>query len=422
MDMLSKAWMVFCYKCLDEVVHFCQRRGLDLSKNPRILDIIPDIYEKLRLIIERYSGDYQKLNQIEYFRIYIFSLLENCNRTIVLFKNAKDDILDSKSKVRFRLTRLSFIFLSHLKDLEALFPDNLFDVINFRITKPDAARWWASNFGTRAIVPWKLFESMLLQSFCISDNLLHALQLTIDVTCNHHVSIFEFDVFTRLFQPWNNVVSVWTALVILNPGYKAFMTYDEVGVFLEQYLVCPGPGSYVFRLSCTKFGRWVVGYIDNNLKIRQTVIQYKSLIQFLVDGERNGIFLYPNGDCIYRSHVLHSLLGEISHIHLKVTKEQYQLYLEIGSFFELCKICDENNKNVRLEPCGHLLCEHCLLQLHSFDVSQKCPFCRLEIKDIEAVIIDPFVPNDLTISQQHSFKFNNLNYAQLDVNNSDVED
>ena len=32
----------------------------------------------------------------------------------------------------------------------------------------------------------------------------------------------------------------------------------------------------------------------------------------------------------------------------------------MGSTFQLCKICAENNKDIRIEPCGHLLCTPCL--------------------------------------------------------------
>lgn len=32
----------------------------------------------------------------------------------------------------------------------------------------------------------------------------------------------------------------------------------------------------------------------------------------------------------------------------------------MGSTFQLCKICAENDKDVRIEPCGHLLCTPCL--------------------------------------------------------------
>ena len=55
----------------------------------------------------------------------------------------------------------------------------------------------------------------------------------------------------------------------------------------------------------------------------------------------------------------------------------------------MCKICAENDKDVKVEPCGHLLCHVCL---HNWLDSGRtdCPFCREEIRDSEAVVIDPF--------------------------------
>ena len=41
-------------------------------------------------------------------------------------------------------------------------------------------------------------------------------------------------------------------------------------------------------------------------------------------------------------------------------QEQLQLYWAMDSTFELCKICAESNKDVKIEPCGHLLCSRCL--------------------------------------------------------------
>jgi len=54
------------------------------------------------------------------------------------------------------------------------------------------------------------------------------------------------------------------------------------------------------------------------------------------------------------------LAAESPEDHVQVTEEQYELYCEMGSTFQLCKICAENDKDVRLEPCGHLLCTPCL--------------------------------------------------------------
>ena len=41
-------------------------------------------------------------------------------------------------------------------------------------------------------------------------------------------------------------------------------------------------------------------------------------------------------------------------------QEQLQLYWAMDSTFELCKICAEGNKDVKIKPCGHLLCSRCL--------------------------------------------------------------
>ena len=46
--------------------------------------------------------------------------------------------------------------------------------------------------------------------------------------------------------------------------------------------------------------------------------------------------------------------------HIQVTEEQYEIYVEMGSTFQLCKICAENDKDTKIEPCGHLMCHLCL--------------------------------------------------------------
>ena len=76
-------------------------------------------------------------------------------------------------------------------------------------------------------------------------------------------------------------------------------------------------------------------------------------------------------------------------VHVQVSEEQYEIYCEMGSTFQMCKICAENDKDMKLEPCGHLICHVCL---HSWMDSGRtdCPFCREEIRDTEQVIIDPF--------------------------------
>lgn len=66
-------------------------------------------------------------------------------------------------------------------------------------------------------------------------------------------------------------------------------------------------------------------------------------------------------------HTLHTVCSFTSYFKalthsflLSVQQEQYELYCEMGSTFQLCKICAENDKDVKIEPCGHLMCTSCL--------------------------------------------------------------
>jgi len=71
-------------------------------------------------------------------------------------------------------------------------------------------------------------------------------------------------------------------------------------------------------------------------------------------------YLYPDGKSNVTSSDLSFLVHDTPEDHIRVTQEQYELYCEMGSTFQLCKICAENDKDIRIEPCGHLLCTPCL--------------------------------------------------------------
>ena len=117
-------------------------------------------------------------------------------------------------------------------------------------------------------------------------------------------------------------------------------------------------------------------------------------------------YLYPNGKS--NNVELDKFLEMPTAERVKVTSEQYDLYCEMGTTFELCKICDDRDKNIKIEPCGHLLCAPCLtswqvgsllsaLTIFSFQESESgntCPFCRYEIKGTNKVIIDRFKPKE----------------------------
>jgi len=121
-------------------------------------------------------------------------------------------------------------------------------------------------------------------------------------------------------------------------------------------------------------------------KILQTIPQ--SLIQALIDGQKQGLYVYPDGRDIKID--ISSAIAIMSASRIQCSREQYEMYCDMGTSFQLCKICSENNKDRKLEPCGHLICSTCLENWQELQSTPSCPFCRCEIKTFEPVIISPF--------------------------------
>ncbi|XP_054853624.1 E3 ubiquitin-protein ligase CBL [Eublepharis macularius] len=386
---VDKKMVEKCWKLMDKVVRLCQSPKLALKNSPPyILDLLPDTYQHLRTILSRYEGKMETLGENEYFRVFMENLMKKTKQTISLFKEGKERMYEENSQPRRNLTKLSLIFSHMLAELKGIFPSGLFQGDTFRITKADAAEFWRKAFGEKTIVPWKTFRQALHEVHPISSGLeAMALKSTIDLTCNDYISVFEFDIFTRLFQPWSSLLRNWNSLAVTHPGYMAFLTYDEVKARLQKFI--HKPGSYIFRLSCTRLGQWAIGYVTADGNILQTIPHNKPLFQALIDGFREGFYLYPDGR--NQNPDLTGLCEPTPQDHIKVTQEQYELYCEMGSTFQLCKICAENDKDVKIEPCGHLMCTSCLTSWQESE-GQGCPFCRCEIKGTEPIVVDPFDP------------------------------
>ncbi|KAJ7303982.1 hypothetical protein JRQ81_011498 [Phrynocephalus forsythii] len=353
---------------------------------PHLPSLLPQMHQHLRLIREQYEAGLAQLWEGDYFRVYLTNLLAKLKQAIRLFKKEKEDILLENSAARRNLTKLSLIFNHMLAELQALFPDGKDRGSIYQLNKPEAQSFWRNTWGGRSLVSWAEFRDGLHRIHPLEPgSMVMALRSTIDLTCNKYISIFEFDIFTRLFQPWSTLLKNWMYLAVTHPGYMAFLTYDEVKARLQAYT--SKPGSYIFRLSCTQLGHWAIGYVTESGSILQTIPRNKPLFQALMDGYKEGCYRYPDGKNLNPD--LTELVEVPSQSRVQVSQEQFELYCQVGSTFQLCKICAENDKNVRIQPCGHLLCRGCL-DTWQLSEAHTCPFCRREISGHENILIDPF--------------------------------
>lgn len=143
--MLDKTW-----KLMDKVVKLCQHQRMNLKNSPPfILDILPDTYQRLRLIYSKYEDRMQVLHNNEHFCVFINNLMRKCKQAIKLFKEGKDKMFDETSHYRRNLTKLSLVFSHMLSELKAIFPTGVFAGDQFRITKADAAEFWKERFQNR---------------------------------------------------------------------------------------------------------------------------------------------------------------------------------------------------------------------------------------------------------------------------------
>lgn len=72
------------------------------------------------------------------------------------------------------------------------------------------------------------------------------------------------------------------------------------------------------------------------------------------------------------------------------------IYDCIGTTFTICKLCLERPKQIRANPCGHMLCTECKIEWESklnyhgdkfgfSNLNRKCPFCKTDISSFQLV-------------------------------------
>ncbi|XP_037308800.2 E3 ubiquitin-protein ligase CBL-C isoform X3 [Pungitius pungitius] len=385
-------------KRLLKLRHLCTDPRLGLRVSPPYLpELVPDTAALLAQVWEPYRGGSggaaggraPRGDEAEYLRVHAVNLLDKTERALLLFKGGREKMFEETSSHRKNLTKLSLLFSHMLWELRAMFPGGSFQGDTYRLTKTEAQDFWTSSFGNKCVVRWNSFKEKLRSVHAFEEGMESmALKSTIDLTCSDHITVFEFDIFTRLFQPWRSLLRNWNQLAVTHPGYMAFLTYDQVIARLEHYV--HRPGSYIFRLSCTRMGQWAIGHVTSEGGVVQTIPQSTPLFQALVQGFKEGCYLYPDGRD--GNPDLTSLYEPARRGKVKVTQEQYELYCDIGSTFQLCKICAERDKDTQIQPCGHLLCQPCLSGWQQKSAGHTCPYCRCDIRGTESVLVEPYRP------------------------------
>eukprot|EP00047_Mylnosiga_fluctuans_P023553 m.140465 g.140465 ORF g.140465 m.140465 type:complete len:678 (-) comp9627_c0_seq3:1838-3871(-) len=373
-------------KTAKKIISYAKNPRLNLKNSPPYLQgIMMDDVEIITAIFR--VNTIESLRTNEYFPHFLENFFLHCKCVLKLFKGGGVDMENETSRQRRKLSKLTLIFSHMLSELRALFKDGVW-APEYRIVKSEAREFWERAFPRRAIVPWAQFEAEFKKVQPLaSDEEATLVRNTMNLTESAWISKFEFDIFTRLFQPWAGMLNTFNVIVVTHPGYVAYMTYDEVEATLSRWR--NKPGSYVFRLSCTRLGQWAIGFVSPANTIVQTIPQNKSLYEALIDGAEDGSYKYPNGQDINPD--IRCTIRVPPEMHIRVTKEQYQLYVDMDSAFEICKICSANPKSVRLEPCGHLLCRKCME--HWFSSTATCPFCREAVLSHDNIVVDSFEPD-----------------------------
>ncbi|XP_067577178.1 E3 ubiquitin-protein ligase CBL-C isoform X4 [Pseudorca crassidens] len=293
------------------------------SSPPSLRDLLPRTAQLLREVAHARragggDGPEGPGGAKDFLVVYLANLEAKSRQVAALLpprgrKTTNDELFREGSRLRRQLAKLTLIFSHMCAELGALFPGGKYCGHTYQLTKVPAHTFWRDHCGARCVLPWAEFELLLCLCHPVEPGCTTlALRSTIDLTCSGHVSMFEFDIFTRLFQ-----------------------------LRLPAQLHSPG----------------AVGH-----RIRELRWQHPA------------------------DHPCQQTSVPGTPGRTKGRLEQLQLYWAMDSTFELCKICAESNKDVKVEPCGHLLCSRCLATWQHSD-SQTCPFCRCKIKGQAAVII-----------------------------------
>eukprot|EP00038_Savillea_parva_P024397 m.43908 g.43908 ORF g.43908 m.43908 type:complete len:770 (-) comp6462_c0_seq1:95-2404(-) len=358
------------------------------TRAPCLKDIVTDLHKTIDLIWRH--SQLSVLQENDYFLGFLSHLETLCLSLQSIFDNAPAYMIAcSGSGERARVLRYTLV-LNHLCfELKSQFNKNGLPCVPIGIRLTGPHEFWTRYFQSAHVVPWDDFHAALVDNFgsdAVSP-IADELRSHVDLCEDGRISWWEFDTFTHLFQPWDQILNTWFVLTKVHPGYMAWMTYEKVQRSLEP--LTHKPGSYCYRISVTRPGQWAIGFVNHFGNILQALTS-KSLYQSLIDGAADGTYRFPNGrneNIDPREHMPLRADQKID-----VTLEDHEIYATMGSVFELCKICHTRNKNFRMEPCQHLICRQCYdnwntQQRHNFAVT-VCPFCRSDVQATQVVEVE----------------------------------
>jgi len=109
----------------------------------------------------------QVLSAIDYFEVFLESLMIKCQKCVKLFKDNKERMFDESTSCRRSLIRYSLIFSHMVAELKAMFPHGSFSGDSYRITKRDASEWWKRTFPEKYYFTRSLLLHLIVTIYAI---------------------------------------------------------------------------------------------------------------------------------------------------------------------------------------------------------------------------------------------------------------
>ena len=207
---------------------------------------------------------------------------------------------------------------------------------------------------------------------------------------------WEFNHFVELYKPFSCIMTTWRAVTNRHMGNKRYLDFIEIKRTLNE--IRHIRGSYCFALDPRRPGRWVKLYVDLETGRTMQGDVEGTLYATLAAGMDSGALKYPDGvdrNVDVRTGKLQFHIDDT----IVVDEKKHSEYVMNDSTFELCKVCQENRKDVKLSPCDHLLCRKCYDAWNDEKLEQgvmtRCPYCRGKIDKV----IPIEVQNPLTDKQ-----------------------